>query len=91
MDSYQTSFALPACVEALVKHITFSLPQPLVEEIEALVREGDNRWGYRTRAEFVSDAVRRRLDQCQEASGGWRKPPVERAADDEGAKRVKRK
>jgi len=41
--------------------ITVALPEELVEYIDEVVKS--KKYGYRSRAEFVVDAVRRRLEE----------------------------
>jgi len=40
-------------------YTTVRLPKELIDEIDAIVKEG--KWGYRTRAEFVKEAIRQQL------------------------------
>ena len=49
------------------KHITVQIPKELSDIIDKLVEQRYK--GYRTRAEFVTDAVRRRLEVIKELNG----------------------
>ena len=42
---------------------TVALPEEIIERIDTLVKE--QKHGYRSRNEFVTDAVRRRLDELK--------------------------
>lgn len=50
--------------EVSMSYVTVKLPQPLAAEIDALIKKGV--LGYRTRGEFVKEAVRQRLLSCWE-------------------------
>lgn len=43
------------------EYLTLRLPRTLVDEIDKIVNQG--LLGFRSRAEFVADAVRRRLEE----------------------------
>lgn len=42
-------------------YTTIALPNSLIEEVEALIKQ--KKRGYKTRPEFIKDAIRRLLDQ----------------------------
>lgn len=51
----------------MVKHVTVQIPKKLANLIDLLVE--DSYQGYRTRAEFVTSAIRRQLDIIKELDG----------------------
>lgn len=53
----------PSCSGPLVAtdHVNIKLPRPLVDHIDTLL--GAEAMGYRSRAEFVTEAVRRHLER----------------------------
>ncbi len=51
----------------MVKHVTVQIPKKLADLVDLLVE--DNYQGYRTRAEFVTNAIRRQLDMIKELDG----------------------
>ena len=49
-------------------YVTVKLPQPLADEIDALIKRGV--LGYRTRGEFVKEAVRHKLLTISSSKSG---------------------
>ncbi len=45
-----------------------NLPEPLLNEVDAVVKEGKR--GFRSRAEFVAEAIRRYLDEMRKQEVG---------------------
>jgi metal-responsive CopG/Arc/MetJ family transcriptional regulator len=48
------------------EYVTLKLPRALADEIDCLIESGT--LGYRSRAEFASDAIRRRLERVNSDS-----------------------
>lgn len=44
-------------------YVSVSIPIDMIEQIDKIVKSGKG--GYRSRAEFIKDAVRRRLEQTK--------------------------
>ena len=47
-------------------YTTVRLPSKLIEEVDKLIAEG--KWGFKTRAEFVKEAIRQYLLKFKEES-----------------------
>ncbi|MHB8585214.1 MAG: ribbon-helix-helix domain-containing protein [Thermoplasmatota archaeon] len=63
-------------MENEVDYYNLKLPGELVKKIDAYV-EG-NPWGYRSRAEVVTEAVRTFLRHAETEQGGWNRPKGDR-------------
>ncbi|HWG92554.1 MAG TPA: hypothetical protein VNZ52_17035 [Candidatus Thermoplasmatota archaeon] len=59
-------------------YTSISLPDALLDQVEEYLR--DNRWGYRSKAEVISTAIREFLQREETKSGGWKRVPRPDAA-----------
>ena len=67
-------------------YTTVRLPKELMEEIDQIIKRGIR--GYKSRSEFIKEAIRKRFEELQTAQLMPKLPPLEHFNVDEGGVRI---
>jgi Arc/MetJ-type ribon-helix-helix transcriptional regulator len=68
------------------EYTTVRLPRELMDEIDQLIKRGIR--GYKSRAEFIKEAIRKRFEELQTAQPMLELPPLEHFNIDEQGVRI---
>ncbi len=67
-------------------YTTVRLPKELMEEIDQIIKRGTR--GYKSRSEFIKEAIRKRFEELQAAQPPPTQPPLEHFNVDEEGVRI---
>jgi Arc/MetJ-type ribon-helix-helix transcriptional regulator len=68
------------------EYTTVRLPKEIMDEIDQIIKRGTR--GYKSRAEFIKEAIRKRFEELQTAQSITKLPPLEHFNIDQNGVRV---